>query len=388
MAIRRNLAPTLKELARSYPVVTVTGPRQSGKTTLARMSFRHHAYVSLEPLDTRSYAREDPRGFLAEYKSGAVIDEVQNAPEILSYLQQVVDEDPTPGRWILTGSQHFGLLQSVTQSLAGRTGVLHLLPLSFDEVRRFDDPPTDLLTTLWIGGYPRIHDQRLNAARWLTDYVTTYVQRDVRQILNVGDLEAFTTFVRLSAGRTATELNLSALGSDAGVSHNTARAWLSALEASFIFFRVPPWRRSHRKQLIKAPKIHFFDSGLVCSLLGITQPEQLRHHPLRGQVFESWVASEVHKHRTHRGYPPALSHYRDSKGLEVDLVLEGAQGLSAIEAKSGSTLATDATTPLQRFASAASDPITGFVVHGGEERRRIHGVDALPWSQIQRQDWR
>jgi len=344
--IPRNLAGPLRDLAKRYPVVTVTGPRQSGKTTLCRATFPDTAYVSLEPLDEREFARTDPRGFLRLYADGAVIDEVQHVPGLLSYLQAEVDERPMPGRFILTGSQHFGLSAAVSQSLAGRTGVLYLLPLSLDELRRFPSPPTGLFATLWSGGYPRIFDQGLPPDRWLADYTTTYVQRDVREVLNVGDLQAFTTFLQLCAGRTAQEVNLSSLGADAGVSHNTAKSWLSVLEASFICFRVPAWHRNLGKRLRKAAKLHFVDSGLACRLLGIRTAEQLIHHPLRGAIFESWVASEAYKARAHRGLDPSLFHLREDRGAEIDLVVEAADEFLLVEAKSGATVVPDAHRPV------------------------------------------
>lgn len=385
--IERNLAPVLREAAEQYPVVTVTGPRQSGKTVLCRAVFGDHRYASLEPLDVRAAAREDPRGFLEELGPRALIDEVQHVPELLSYIQVASDEDPAPGRFVLTGSQHLGLLSGVAQTLAGRTAILNLLPLSLDEIARFPDLPSDLWETLWAGAYPRIPDRGIPAARWLSDYVTTYVQRDVRQVLNVGDLEAFDAFVRLCAGRTATEVNLSALGSDAGVSYNTARSWLSVLETGFLCFRAPAWRRSARKRIVKAPKLHFLDSGLVCNLLGIHDPGQLRNHPLRGQIFESWVASEIYKAQAHRGLPPRLHHYRDVKGLEVDLIVEGAKGTVAVEAKSGATVASDFLRPLQRLAES-SEPARRVLVFGGEDRGRRRGTAILPWREIQAVDWR
>ena len=384
--IRRNLQKVLAERAKVAPVVTVTGPRQAGKTTLCRATFAGHAYVSLEPIDVRDAVRDDPRGFLDEYRSGAVIDEVQHVPELLTYLQGDVDEDPTPGRFIVTGSQHFGLLQTVSQSLAGRTTVVHLLPLSLDEVHRFADPPADLWTTLWTGGYPRIHDKKLDPARWLADYVTTYVQRDVRQVLNIGDLVAFTQFVRLCAGRTATMINLSSLGSDAGVSHNTARSWLSVLETGFLCFRAAAWRTNLRKQEIKSPKLHFFDPGLVCSLLGIRTPDQLRLHPLRGQIFESWVASEIYKARAHRGVEPRLYHYRDAKGLEIDVVADVDGTTVAVEAKSGATVPVEALRPLERFMSDAPD-VRRLLIAGAEEGRRHGSTRIVGWRKIQDIAW-
>ena len=390
--IQRDLEPLLTRLAGQYPVLTVTGPRQAGKTTLCRKAFPHLRYVSLEAHDVRAYARDDPRGFLAECEDGAILDEIQHAPELTSYLQVEVDERPDPGRFVLTGSQHLGLTHAVSQSLAGRTAVVHLLPPSLRELQRFPSPPTDLLSTLWTGAFPRIHDRGIAVDRWLADYVTTYVQRDVRQIVNVGDLEAFTSFVRHCAGRTAAEVNLSALGADVGVSHNTARAWLSVLEASFLCVRVPSWQRSFRKQLVKAPKLHLLDSGLVCHLLGISSPDQLRHHPLRGAVFESWVAAEVWKARAHAGLPPSLHHYRDAKGLEVDLVVAGEQQTWLVEAKSGATVNPSWFEPVERLARLASEcgepkPVTGCVVFGGERGQRRSGVRAVAWSEIGGVSW-
>lgn len=232
----------------------------------------------------RSYAVGDPRGFLEEHAEGAVLDEVQHVPELLSYLQAEVDLRPDPGRFVLTGSQHFGLSQSISQSLAGRTTVLTLLAPSLGELRRFESAPRTLFETLWSGAYPRIFDRGIPPARFLADYVTTYVQRDVRQVLAVADLSAFTSFLRLCAAHAGREVNLSALGADAGVTHKTARAWLSVLEASYLVFLIPSWKRNFRKQVVKRPKLAFFDSGLLCHLLGIGEPEQLRHHPLRGAV--------------------------------------------------------------------------------------------------------
>ena len=237
--VARNLHKALLDRARYAPVVTVTGPRQSGKTTLCRAAFPELDYVSLEPLDNRQFALDDPRGFLERYAGGAVIDEIQHAPDLLSYLQEAVDEDPRPGRFILTGSQHLGLVAAVAQSLAGRTALLRLMPLSLDELRRFPQPPESLWSTVWSGGYPRIFDRGLPAGHWLADYVSTYLERDVRQVVQVGDLLAFGRFLRLAAGRTAQEVNLSKLGSDAGVSYNTAKSWLSVLEATFAVHRLP-----------------------------------------------------------------------------------------------------------------------------------------------------
>lgn len=381
--IERNLSPVLKEAARQYPVVLLTGPRQSGKTTLCQAVFPDRPYVSLEPLDQRESALRDPRGFLDEYRAGAILDEVQRVPNLLSYLQEEVDRDPAPGRFILTGSQHFGLTAQVAQSLAGRCAVLTLLPPSLDELQRFTAPPADLLTTLWTGAYPRIHDRRIPAQRWLADYLTTYVQRDVREVLNIGDLLSFTDFLRLSAGRSAQEINLSTLGGDAGVSHNTARQWLSVLEAGYLIQRLPAWHTYLRKQIVKAPKLHFIDTGLACQLLDIREPEQLRHHPLRGALFESWVAAEVLKRQVHAGLTPRLYHYRESRGLEVDLLLEAGGQRYAIEAKSSATLAPEFFAPLERLSGVLPD-IRAGVVYGGNTVHRRDPLIAVPWNQMDR----
>jgi uncharacterized protein len=390
--IPRVLDPVLRRLAATMPAVAVTGPRQSGKTTLCRATFPRHRYVSLEPLDTRDYAATDPRGFLAEYGQGAVLDEVQRVPTLFPYLQEELDRDPSPGRFVLTGSQHFGLSEAITQSLAGRVGLLHLLPMSLDELRGFPAPPADLWTTLWMGGYPRIHDRELDADRWLADYLATYVQRDVRQVLRVADLEAFTTFLRLLAGRTAQEENLSALGSDAGVSHPTVRSWISVLETSFVVFRLPRWHRNLRKRATKAAKLHFVDVGLAAHLLGIRTPEQLQTHPLRGALFESWVASEVLKARLHRGRPADLYHLRETRGVELDLVVEEAGRVVAVEAKSGATIASDFLRHLTGFVAAADIEhpdlaVEPRLVHGGDASGRRQGVRLVPWSGVHGLEW-
>ena len=325
--IPRTLEQKLLELAGYYPVVVVTGPRQSGKTTLCQIAFPGKTYVSLETLDTREFAISDPRGFLAQYADGAIIDEIQHVPALLNYLQSDIDARPEPGRFILTGSQHFGLSQSISQSLAGRCGILVLLPPSLEELRAFPSAPADLFSVLWQGAYPRIYDRDIPAHQWLADYTTTYVQRDVRQVINIGDLQVFSGFLKLCAGRTGQEINLSTLGSDAGVSHNTARAWLSVLETSYIIHRLPAWHVNVRKQVVKAPKLHFFDSGLACYLLGIQEPEQLRFHPLRGAIFESAGSCPRSTRPARIAGCGSLVSLPGDPGAEIDLLMEQGEGL-------------------------------------------------------------
>jgi hypothetical protein len=387
--IDRTIRPFLSLAAEESPVVAVTGPRQSGKTTLCRATFPDYEYVSLEPLDTREFARTDPRGFLRQYAGHVVFDEIQRVPELFSYLQEQVDLDPAPGRFVLTGSQHFGLSASISQSLAGRVSILNLLPLGLDEVRRFGTFPTEIWSQIWSGGYPRIYDRRLTPDRWLADYVATYVQRDVRQVTNVGDLDTFTAFLRLAAGRTGQELNLSSLGSDVGVSYNTIRSWISVLEMSFVVRTLPPWVRNPRKRVVKAPKLHFIDSGLACHLLGIRSPEQLALHPLRGAIFESWVVSEVLKARVHRRRAADLFHLRESRGVEVDLIVDAGSRLYGVEAKSGATLPRGGTTALASWPAAGSSSATLVrrILYGGDTRQQRTDVDVVPWGQIQEVDW-
>lgn len=394
--IKRNLSEKLKELASYYPVVSVTGPRQAGKTTLCRSTFPDKSFVSLEPIDMRERAQGDPRGFLAEYRDGAIIDEAQHAPDLFSYLQEEVDLRPQPGRFIVTGSQHFGMSARISQSLAGRVGIVHLLPCSFDELERFEEYPTDLFDILWSGGYPRIYDRGIPPDRWLVDYITTYVQRDVRQILNVGDLQAFTNFTRLCAGRTGQVLNLSSLGADCGISHNTAKSWLSILEASFLVFRLATWHKKVKKQILKAPKLHFFDTGLVCNLLGIRTPAELVHHPLRGSIFESWVVSEVYKAQIHRGIRSRLYYFRDHKGFEVDLIAETGENLILAETKSAATVSGDFFHNLHRLQKTIERSRSLKSIPQNTELRLIYGGDGLqhrstvtvvPWSKIQTFYW-
>ena len=387
--IRRTLQDRMEEAAAQNPVVTVTGPRQSGKTTLARLAFPDRPYVSLETPTEREFAAEDPLGFLARFPDGAILDEVQRAPQLPSYLQGVVDEDRSPGRFVLTGSQNLALMEGVSQSLAGRTALLELLPLELAEIRRFDSAPRDLDTTLWRGGYPRIYDRRLSASQWLADYTATYLERDVRSLLAVGDLGTFHTFLRLCAGRVGQLLNLSALAADCGVSQPTARRWLSTLEASFIVFRLPPFHANFGKRLTKRSKLYFHDPGLAVNLLGVEEPEQLATHPLRGAMFEGWVASELVKWHRHRGLRPQLSFYRERDRLEVDFVLERGAELTLIEAKAGRTPSSEYFSAFPHLAeriAARGDARwrigRRLVVYGGEESQSRSAGELVGWADL------
>ena len=385
MAVHRNLTPILMEAARKSPSITLTGPRQSGKTTLSRAAFPRHGYVSLEAPDVRAFASDDPRAFLARYPEGAIIDEVQRVPELPSYLQGIIDDAPEPGRWVLTGSQNLALAESVSQSLAGRTAIHHLLPLARTEVVRFDRHPSTLEEAVLFGGYPRIFDEALDPSEWLRSYVATYIERDVRTISQVGDLTTFQRFLELCAGRTAQLINYSSLASDCGVSQPTAKAWLSILEAGFILFRLPPFHSNLGKRLVKMPKLHFYDTGLACWLIGIRTPEQLRTHPLRGPIFETWVVSEIVKHRTNMGERRGLFFYRNRDGAEVDLVIERPSRITLVEAKSSQTPAAslfDDARRVSRHLDASSVPCDVVVAYGGDESQDRSAGRLIPWHSI------
>ncbi|MDR3673483.1 MAG: DUF4143 domain-containing protein [Holophaga sp.] len=372
-----------------YPVLTITGPRQSGKTTLCRMLFPEKPFFSLEAMDTRSFAVTDPRGFLAQMPKGAVLDEVQRAPDLLSYLQEEVDRDASHGRFILTGSENFALNHAVSQSLAGRTGVLSLLPCTWEEITAFPESPRELWAALWHGSYPRVFDQKIPPDLWYADYLATYVERDLRRLLNVGDLRTFSAFLRLAAGRTGQELNLSALAADAGAAVNTIKAWISVLEASYLVCLVPAWHTNARKQVVKAPKLHFLDSGLACHLLGIRDPGQLALHPLRGAIFESWMAAEIVKARLNQGHAPDCFHYRATRGAEVDLMVRGAQGWHLVEAKSAQTLDASFFRQLNELtASLGEDQVADKrLVYGGKASIQRSGVEVLSWGTLQQATW-
>jgi len=378
MRVPRFIAPVLKDLFRKYPVVTINGPRQSGKTTLCRSVFPELPYVNLEAPDIRTYAQEDPRGFLGGYEAGAILDEIQRVPDLLSYIQPLVDEKGRNGLFVLTGSQHFGLSEAIGQSLAGRTALLRLLPLSLGELKALGPlPETDRL--LHAGLYPRIHDQRLDPSQALGDYLETYVERDVRQLLEVRNLTEFQRFVRLCAGRTGQLLNLQSLGNDAGVSHTTARSWLGVLEASFIVFLLPPFFANVSKRLIKTPKLYFHDVGLAAYLMGIESWSQVRTHPLKGALFETLVASEVVKHRYNQGKRSNLSFYRERAGAEIDFLYEVGGGFVALEAKAGETLNQGFFGGFPKLRKTLGDRVLAeLLIYGGPMSGKRDGVRFTP----------
>jgi predicted AAA+ superfamily ATPase len=394
--IKRTLAKTLLQSAKHYPVLTVTGPRQSGKTTLVKSEFKDYLYVSLELPDQRSYALEDPRGFLDQFNGPVILDEAQRAPDLFSYIQVLVDEKDQTGQFVLTGSHNFLLLQTISQSLAGRCAIHHLLPFSLAElsnrapfsidklgikISQVTKPRGQNLMELLLSGfYPRIHDRRLSPTDWLANYYQTYLERDVRNVLNVGDLETFGRFVGLCAGRNGQLLNLSSLASDCGITHTTAKRWISILEASFLVILLRPHHQSFGKRLIKSPKLYFLDTGLLCFLLQIKTSQQLQQHASRGAVFESFVVSELYKNYLHRSEIPHLFYWRDSHGHEIDLLVDKGNVLFPIEIKSAQTVASDFFDNIKFWQSLSKQSNrAAALVYGGDNQFKRNHIAVYPW---------
>jgi hypothetical protein len=367
--IKRKIEPHLKRLAKSYPVVTVTGPRQSGKTVLVKNAFPKKTYLNLESPEIRKQAQEDPKKFLESLKDGAIIDEVQRVPDLLSYIQVITDERKKEGLFILTGSAQFELMQNVSQSLAGRTALLRLLPFEYDEIRTEYVKSKSIDNLLQKGFYPRIYDKQLNPYEAMSFYIHTYVERDVRNLLEIKDLARFEKFMHLCAARTGQILNLSSIGNDCGINHNTAASWLSILEASYIIFRVKPHFNNFSKRLIKAPKIYFYDTGLLCYLLGIQGAKQLKNHPLRGNIFETFVVADILKQRFNSVQDNNLYYFRDNTGNEIDLILDYSDKVTPIEIKSGETFSEDMLKGLNYYDKLAKGKYRDkpYLIYGGNK---------------------
>lgn len=379
----RELTKTVLEYAKQFPVVALLGPRQSGKTTLARAAFEKYRYISLENADMRALALQDPRGFLENYvdEVGIIIDEFQHVPVLLSYIQTIVDEQYRPGYFILTGSQNFLLNEAITQSLAGRVGILTLLPFSILELEHSAILPSTSDTFMVKGGYPRLYAQNFAPPQWYPSYIQSYIERDVRQIKNVTDLSLFQKFIQLCAGRIGQLVNFSSLGNDCGISAITARSWLSILEANYIIFFLQPYYKNFSKRLVKAPKLYFYDSGIACSLLGIETEEQLFKHYLRGGLFESMIISECAKSFYNTGRRPRLYFWRDNHGNEVDCLIEKGSELIAVEIKAGKTIASDYFNGLEYWKDLTGAQ-EGYVVYGGHETIKVKKGTVLSWFSL------
>ncbi len=379
--IEREAAEKVLYFARHYPVVTITGPRQSGKTTLCRMVFPEKPYVNLEGIEERIYAASDPKGFLARFPDGAVLDEIQRVPDLLSYIQVIVDEHPRTGRFIITGSHNFELMNSINQSLAGRTALVHLLPFSLSEMFR-GEKPKSLTTLLYTGGFPRIYNEKLNPTEAFSFYLSTYIERDLRSLIHIQDLSRFEIFLKLCATRSAQVLNLSSLGNDCGVNHNTIKNWLSILEASYIIKLLHPYYVNQGKRLIKSPKLYFLDTGLASFLLGIQNEGHLDSHPLRGALFETLVVSELLKKRFNHGKTDNLFFLRDSKGHEVDILLDYGSFIDLLEVKLSNTLNREMFKGIHHYRNLYPGTRKCILIYGGDQSRKQYNVQTVPWSQL------
>jgi len=381
--IIREAANTLVEMANGFYVVAVTGPRQSGKTTLVREVFSEKSYVSLEDPDEREFASQDPRRFLSRFSEGAIIDEVQRCPDLFAYLQTKVDQDRQPGQFILTGSQQFGLLSKITQSLSGRVGLLELLPFSLSELQSARHEPNTVDELLLRGLYPAVYDRTLEPGMWFRGYMQTYVERDVRQIINIRELSTFQRFLRMCAARVGQLLNLSNLANECGITHNTAKSWISLLEASYIVFLLRPHHKNFNKRLVKTPKLYFFDTGFATWLLGIREVDQLSIHAHRGALFENWVLTELVKARYNQGHEPNLYFWRNHIGDEVDVILERGAKLVPVEIKSGETLHRNSYRGLTKWLSLAGEEAANpSLCYGGNKRYNREGIEVYPWRLI------
>lgn len=382
--IPRQAAAVLLQLAKGYPILAITGPRQAGKTTLAQATFPDKRYVSLEDPDERAFADEDPRGFLNRFPDGAILDEAQRCPALFSYLQTRVDAERRMGQFVLTGSQQLGLLSGITQTLAGRVGLVQLLPFSLQELQQGNVPIEGLNDLMWRGMYPPIHDRKLAPEHWFANYVMTYLERDVRQIIAVHTLSLFQRFIKLCAARCGQLLNMASLASDCGVSHGTVRAWLSVLEAGYVVFLLQPHHQNFGKRLVKSPKLYFVDTGLAAFLLGIRDPEHLSIHSARGALFENFVICELLKRRYNQGLASNLYFWRNNTGEEVDVVIEMGEKLMPVEIKSSQTFTPDFLAGLKRWAQFAGDAaLPPQLVFGGDENMTRNGIVVHSWRSIQ-----
>ena len=379
--IKRSLTKKLEYLSTKYPVVSVVGPRQSGKTTLIKNVFKNKPYVSLETPEMLAYAENDPRGFLSEYPKGAILDEVQRSPHLFSYIQGIVDDINKPGMFILSGSQHFLLLEKITQSLAGRVALLNLLPLSIDELVSSGEKVNSLEEILFKGMYPRLYNSKINPLDFYPSYIQTYLERDVRSIKNVTSLNSFQKFIKMCAGRSGQLLNLSSLSIDCGVTHNTIKSWISILEASFIIHLLYPHHKNFNKRLVKMPKLYFTDVGLMSSLLEIKNKNQIQNHPLRGNIFETFVVSELLKLRFNKGLRANLYFWRDKVGHEIDCILDKGLNLTPIEIKSGKTINSDMFKHIEYWKKVSGKSKNdSYLIYGGSSNQKRNGVDVLSWK--------
>lgn len=385
--INRIAKIKLQDLGKKFKAVAVTGARQSGKTTLVKQVFKDKPYVSLENPDTRNFALTDPRGFLDTYAKGAILDEVQRVPELFSYLQEVLDNTKTKGLFILTGSNNFVLQENISQTLAGRIGYLNLLPFSIEELSVSKKMPKNDDELMFKGFYPPIYDQKIPPSDWCPNYIRTYIERDVRQLKNVTDLIVFEKFMRILAGRNGEELNSSALSNEIGVDVKTIQSWIGILESSYIIYLLKPHYKNFNKTIIKRPKVYFYDTALVCSLVGIRNKNELATHSMRGHLFEGMVITEFVKKRTNSAQPINLYYWRDKTGHEIDLIIDNAGKLLPIEIKSGKSINTDFFKNINYWKNLSNEIKSVLLYAGSLEQKRSDNCEVMNWKSVTAQKW-
>jgi predicted AAA+ superfamily ATPase len=400
--IRRNLETAIRIYSSQYPVVAIVGPRQSGKTTLARYMFPDHQYLSMENLDIRHMAQDDPRGFLDDYGKNIILDEIQRVPSLFSYLQEIVDLDESPASYILTGSQPFLLMEKITQSLAGRMITFQLYPFSFNELygakpdKNIDSifkikqrdikgvEKIDMYRMIFTGMYPRIHDKKLDARKWIENYILTYIERDIRSLVNIDNLKLFEDFLKICASMSGQLINYTSISNAIGVSQPTAKKWLSLLETSGILFVLPPHYKNFKKRIVKTPKLYFTDTGVLSFLLSIRNPDELIRHPLWGNIFETFMISELYKRVYHTGEKPPFYFWRDKTGNEIDLIVDIGSKLLPIEIKASKTYSPELKTNIFSWLNLKNNPSEkGFVIYRGEEViGKRSAVSVIPWWNL------
>ncbi len=385
--IQRTAKDKLKDLASKFKAVAVTGARQTGKTTLVKQVFKGKPYLSLENPETRNFALEDPRGLLASYPKGAILDEVQRAPELFSYLQEILDNSKVKGLFILSGSNNFLLQQNISQTLAGRVGYINLLPFSIEELKKSKLLPDDDDQLMLKGFYPPIYDQEIPPLDWCPNYIKTYIEKDVRQIKNITDLIVFERFIKLLAGRSGQELNNSALAVESGVDVKTIQSWIGILESSFIIYLLKPHFKNFNKTIVKRPKVYFYDTALVCYLLGIRNVLQLKTYPLRGYIFEGMVVTELIKKRTNAGLPINIYYWRDKTGHEIDVIIDNAGKLLPIEIKSGKTLNSEFFKNIEYWSKLSGAEKSVLLYAGDQNQKRTTGKEVLNWRNLMNRDF-
>lgn len=381
--IQRTIAQQILKASKKYPLVALIGPRQSGKTTLAKTLFPAYTYVSLEDLDQRTFAQQDPRGFFATYSNHCIFDEIQKVPELFSYLQSISDQRGM-GRYVLTGSQNFLLHRHIAQSLSGRIALLTVLPFSVEELTNAKRSPHSTDAYIFTGMYPPIYDRAIAPTGWYPGYIQTYLERDIRDLTRITQLSTFQVFVKLCAGRIGQLLNLSSLARDCGITHNTARAWLSLLETSYIVYLLRPYYQNFSKRLVKMPKLYFYDTGLASSLLGIQSADQLSSHYLRGELFENFILTEYLKYKANTNSTIDYYFWRDKVGHEIDLLIEGGSTLSNIEIKSGKTTTHEYTKNLTYFQSIYTDKnrqLNSYLLYDGAQQQTRENIRIMNWKK-------